>query len=153
MELPFLKQETEGQAALSPPQGPAWELCSTILLRSILVTQVGGEHLDSISSWLGSSSQHLLSKSLHKLLSHSTSLSLLLPTAVFTSLWGVPPCRPPELAVTLELRPGQCPEVTPLSVLMSTCGKEPHPGKGHREEYAELQGYRGAVQVKRWGYR
>lgn len=34
----------------------AWEVCRTIPLRSILVTQVGGEHLDSISSWLGSSS-------------------------------------------------------------------------------------------------
>lgn len=46
---------------------------------------------------------------------------------------GCPPCRPPGLAVTLEFRPGQWPEVTLLSVLTSTCCKEPHPGKGHRE--------------------
>lgn len=147
MELSFLQQESEGQPALSPPQGPAWELCSTILLRSIFITEVGGEHLDSISSWLDSSSQHLLSKSLHKLLSHSIFPSLLLPTAGFTPPWGVPPCRPPELAVTLEFRPGQCPEVTLLSVLISTCCKGPHPGKGHREEcrapelHSPLQGY------------
>lgn len=120
-------------STLFPPQGPAWELCSTIPLRSILVTQVGGEHLDSISSWLGSSSQHLVSESLHKLLSHRTFPSLLLPAAGFTPPGGVPSCRPPELAVTLEFRPGQCPEVTLLSVLISTRCKEPHPGKGHRE--------------------
>lgn len=66
-----------------------------------------------------------------------------------------------ELAVTLEFRPGQCPEVTLLSVLNSTCCKEPHPGKGHREVcgmlsselHSPLQGYRCAVQVKRRGYR
>lgn len=49
-------------SALSPPQSPAWELCSTIPLKSIFVTQVGAEYLDSISSWLGSSSQHLSPK-------------------------------------------------------------------------------------------
>lgn len=48
---------------------------------------------------------------------------MLLPTAGFTSLWSVPACRPPELAVTPEFRPGQCPEVTLLSGLISTASK------------------------------
>lgn len=167
IELSFLQQEIEGQPALSPPQSPDWELCSIILLRSILVTQVGGEHLDNISSWLGSSSQHLLTESLHKLLSHSTSPSLLLPTAGFTFPWGVPPCRPPELAVTLEFRPGQCPEVTHCYQSSSQHAAKSHtqgkdtgrnaelPSSSARSKVTGcslLQGY-GAVLVKRWGYR
>lgn len=124
-ELFSLEEETKGQCQLLPrhrvqPEGctalPAW--------KAPLSPGAGGEHPASVSSWLGSSSQHLLSKSISIPATSSSTTHFrqgdfpwLAPTysGVHFSV-GCPTTQTTKaLTWTPEFRPGQCPQVTHLS--------------------------------------
>lgn len=65
MEPSSLQEETEGQRQLLPHHSIQPESCvAPPAWKAPLLPRVGDEHLASISSWLGSSSQHLLSRSI-----------------------------------------------------------------------------------------
>lgn len=124
-ELSSLQEKTEGQCQLLPHHRVQTEGCTApSAWEAPLSPRVGGEHLAGISSWLGSSSQHPLSKSIPTPATSSSTTHLrqgdspwLAPThsGVRFSV-GCPTTQTTQaLTWTLEFRPGQRPQVTELS--------------------------------------